>query len=301
MSDGPNGVRGTRFFDSVPAACFPCGTALGATWDKELLLRAGRLMGKEAVAKGAHILLGPTINMQRGPLGGRGFESLSEDPVLAGLGAAALVNGIQESGVVATIKHFLCNDQEHQRNLVDARVSERALREIYAMPFQLAVRDAYPKAFMTAYNKVNGIHVSENKKIMDDLLRKEWGWKGPIMSDWFGTYSTSESINAGLDIEMPGPVRWRGDIALHALTSNKIAELTIDERARAVLELVKECAKSGVREGAEEGKVDTPETSALLREIAADSIVLMKNEDSVLPLSKDKPVSLDLKATAKLS
>lgn len=130
------------------------------------------------------MILGPTINIQRSPLGGRGFESLSEDPVLAGLGAAALVKGIQSTGVVATIKHFVCNDQEHERNGTDARVTERALREIYALAFQLVVRDGKPGAFMTAYNKVNGLHVSENPKILKDLLRGEWGWEGCVMSDW---------------------------------------------------------------------------------------------------------------------
>lgn len=141
-------------------------------------------MGKESIAKGAHVILGPTINMQRSPLGGRGFESLSEDPVLAGLGAAALVQGIQETGVVATIKHFVCNDMEHERNTYDAKITERALREIYLLPFQLVVRDSSPRAFMTAYNRVNGTHVSENPKILRDTLRGEWGWKGAIMSDW---------------------------------------------------------------------------------------------------------------------
>lgn len=141
-------------------------------------------MGREAIAKGAHILLGPCINMQRSPLGGRGFESISEDPVLAGLGAAALTAGIQETGVVATIKHFVTNDQEHERTAVNAIVMERALREIYLMPFMIAMREAYPKAFMTAYNKLNGTHVSENEKIIQSTLREEWGWKGVVMSDW---------------------------------------------------------------------------------------------------------------------
>ena len=249
-------------------------------------------MGKEAVAKGAHVLLGPTINIQRSPLGGRGFESIGEDPVLAGLGAAAIVRGIQSTGVAAAIKHFVCNDQEHERNLYDARISERALREIYLMPFMLALRDAYPKTFMTAYNKVNGTHVSENAKIIQEILRGEWGWKGLVMSDWFGTYSTSESINAGLDLEMPGPVQWRGDLAVHAVKANKIAARTIDERARNVLELVKQCAKSGIPENAEEKTIDTPETAAFLRRLASESVVLMKNDDNVLPLSKDKSVRI---------
>jgi beta-glucosidase len=184
LSDGPNGVRGTSFFNGIPAACFPCGTGLGATWDIELLYKVGVMMGEESIAKGAHVLLGPTINMQRSPLGGRGFESLSEDPVLAGLGAAALVSGIQSKGVAATVKHFVCNDQEHQRMAYDAQVSQRAFREIYMLPFQIAVRDAHPYAFMTAYNKVNGTYCSENRSILQDILRDEWKWKGLVMSDW---------------------------------------------------------------------------------------------------------------------
>ena len=184
LSDGPNGVRGTRFFNGVPAACFPCGTGLAATWDADLLRRAGDLMGVEARHKGASILLGPTVNMQRSPLGGRGFESFSEDPVLAGQCAAAVVNGIQDTGVQAAIKHFVANDQEHERMAVDSLVTERALREIYLLPFQIAVRDANPASFMTSYNKVNGMHVSEDRKMLDDILKKDWKWDGLIMSDW---------------------------------------------------------------------------------------------------------------------
>lgn len=162
-------------FNGVPAACFPCGTALGATFDQRLLREAGVLMGREAIAKGAHVLLGPCINMQRSPLGGRGFESISEDPVLAGFAAAALVQGIESTGVVACIKHFVCNDQEHQRMLYNAVVTDRALREIYLKPFQIAQRDSKPSAYMTAYNKVNGTHASENPKLLRDILRGEWG------------------------------------------------------------------------------------------------------------------------------
>lgn len=141
-------------------------------------------MGKEAVAKGVHVLLGPTVNMQRSPLGGRAFESFSEDPVLAGSCAAAIINGIQENGVIATVKHFVANDQEHQRMAVDALITDRALREIYLLPFQIAVKDSRPAAFMSSYNKVNGTHVSEDPKILKDILRGEWGWEGMIMSDW---------------------------------------------------------------------------------------------------------------------
>ncbi|KAK9466043.1 glycoside hydrolase superfamily [Lipomyces arxii] len=293
MSDGPNGIRGTRFFASVPAACFPCGTALGATWDGPLLTKAGATMAEEAVAKGATIILGPTVNIQRSPLGGRGFESFSEDPFLSGALAAAEINGIQsKKGVIATIKHFTVNDQEHDRQAVDTILSDRALREIYLMPFMVAVRNSNPGAFMTAYNKYNGVHCSENPKLLAGILRGEWNWSGLVMSDWYGTYSTSSAINAGLDLEMPGPIRFRGERLLHAVTSKKVKVSVLNERVRNVLNMINTVAEAGVPENAEEKGADTPETAALLRTIAADAIVLLKNTNSVLPLDKTKTVAV---------
>ncbi|XXH03297.1 hypothetical protein Hte_009695 [Hypoxylon texense] len=288
LSDGPNGVRGTKFFNGVKAACFPCGTGLGATFNQELLEEAGKKMGEEAKIKGAHVILGPTINMQRGPLGGRGFESLGEDPFLAGLGAAAIVRGIQSTGIQATIKHFVCNDHEHKRNAVQAIITERALREIYALPFQLVVRDSNPGSFMTGYNGVNGSYCSENPKLLDQMLRGEWGWDGMIMSDWYGTYSTTEAALAGLDLEMPGPPRFRGDPLKFNVSTDKVRTHVLNQRAKAMLEFIKKCAASGVKENAPETTADTPETAELLRRIGNEGIVLMKNEKSVLPLKKDK-------------
>lgn len=184
LSDGPNGIRGTSFFDGVPTACFPCGTALGATWDTSLLERAGELMGLEARAKGVHVVLGPTVNIARSPLGGRTFESFSEDPLLSGLSAAAIIRGIQSKKVAAAIKHYVCNDQEHERKAVNVIVSDRALREIYLLPFQIALRQANPWALLTAYNKVNGTHVSEDKFLLQKVLFEEWGYRGLLVSDW---------------------------------------------------------------------------------------------------------------------
>ncbi|CAI7570357.1 unnamed protein product [Penicillium pancosmium] len=290
MSDGPNGVRGTRFFNGIPAACFPCATALGATWDVELLSEVGKLMGEEAIAKGTHIVLGPTINIQRSPLGGRGFESFSEDGVLSGTLAGHMCKGMQEKGVAATLKHFVCNDQEHERMAVSSIVTERALREIYLFPFQVAMRICRSACIMTAYNKVNGTHVSENKTLIDDILRKEWGWDGLVMSDWFGTYSTSDAINAGLDIEMPGKTRWRGEALAHAVSSNKVAQFKLDERVRNILNLVNWVEPLGIPEGAQEKALNRPEDQALMRRAAAESVVLLKNENDVLPLKKDSSV-----------
>ncbi|KAK9420744.1 putative Beta-glucosidase [Seiridium unicorne] len=285
---GPNGVRGTKFFNGIPAACFPCGTGLGATFNLELLEEAGKLMADEARAKGVHAILGPTINMQRSPLGGRGFESIGEDPFLAGLGAAALVRGIQSKGILATIKHFVANDHEHKRNAVKVIITERALREIYTLPFQLVVRDSQPGAFMTGYNGVNGTYCSENEDLLDKLLRKEWGWKGLVMSDWWGTYSTTEAALAGLDLEMPGPTRFRGDMLKFNAQTDKVREHIIDQRAKTVLEFVKRCYESGIEENAPEKTLDTPETAAMLRKIGNEGIVLLKNNNEVLPFKKDK-------------
>lgn len=254
-------------------------------------------MGEEAKAKGAHVILGPTINMQRSPLGGRGFESLGEDPFLAGLGAAAIINGIQSTGIQATVKHFVCNDHEHKRNAVQAIISERALREIYALPFQLTVRDSQPGSFMTAYNGVNGTYCSENPKLLDTMLRNEWGWDGMIMSDWYGCYSVTEAALAGLDLEMPGPTRFRGEALKFNVSTDKVRTHILDQRAKAMLEFVKKCAASGVKENAPEKTADTPETAELLRRIGNEGIVLLKNDKNILPFKKDKKVSLDALAS----
>lgn len=289
MSDGPNGVRGTKFFNGVPAACFPCGTAMGATMNETLLYQAGELMAKEAKAKGAHVILGPTVNMQRSPLGGRGFESFSEDPVVSGSSAAAIIKGMQNNGIQACLKHYVGNDQEDERRAVDAQIPMRALREVYLRPFQIAVRDASPGMMMTAYNKVNGTHVAESEYLLEEVLRKEWGWDGAITSDWYGTYSTSLAVKAGLDVEMPGSSIWRGNLLDSALGSRDISINDIENRARAMIKLVKKAmVESGIPENAPEGKNDNEQTSRLLRDLAAESIVLLKNEDDILPLAKDK-------------
>lgn len=292
VTDGPNGVRGTKFFNGVPAACLPCGTSLAATWDTKLIQQGGQLQGREAIAKGASVILGPTTNMQRSPLGGRGFESFSEDPVLAGQMTAATINGIQSTGVAATPKHFVCNDQEDQRMSVDSIVTERALREIYLMPFQIAQRDSKPWCYMTAYNKVNGTHVSESSRLIEDVLRKEWGFDGLVMSDWFGTYSTTESIKAGLNLEMPGASYIRGKLVAQALGCGKLSEFDLDNCVRPVLELVKRVLPLEIPERAPEKTLNTKETAAKLREISANGLVLLKNEKNVLPFRQDKSLAV---------
>ncbi|KAF5591141.1 beta-glucosidase [Fusarium subglutinans] len=282
-TDGPNGARGGRFFNPVPALCIPCGTGLGATWNPDLLYSAGQLLSRECDAKGAHIWLGPTVNLVRGPLNGRGFESFSEEPYLSGVLATEIIRGVQSRGTAAALKHFVANDQETAKMSTDICMSERALREVYLKPFQMAVRDAKPKIFMSSYNKVNGVHVSESKKLLKDILRSEWGFDGLVMSDWYGTYGCTDALNAGVDVEMPGPSRHRAEKALVAVVSGKVSRKTIDERARKVLELVN--TTTSARVSTKESTRDSPEDRALNKRLATESIVLLKNSDSILPVT----------------
>lgn len=265
---------------------------MGATFDKSLLRDVGRLLGKDARDKGVHVLLGPTMNIHRSPLGGRGFESFSEDSVLSGELGASYCLGVNEAGVIPSPKHFVCNDQEDKRIAVNAIVTQRALREIYLLPFQIVLAKARPAAIMTSYNKVNGVHAAEDKYLLQDILRGEWAWKGLVVSDWFGTYSVSAAILAGQDLEMPGPSRWRGAPLAHAVSSNIVPEHVLDQRVRTVLEAINLAAQSGIPENAEEKHFDRPEDRALLRRAAADSVVLLKNDHNILPLRKDRSIAV---------
>ena len=286
VSDGPNGIRGTKFLDSIPSNCFPCGTAMAASFDKDLLVEIGTMMGIEAKAKGAHCILGPTCNIVRSPLGGRAFESYLEDPVLSGFAAAKIIEGIQSTKILACIKHFVANDQEAERKGVDARITERALREIYIKPFQIAIRDSNPRSLMTAYNKVNGVHASQNKKLLQDVLRKEFNWDGLIMSDWFGVYSTKESLDAGLNLEMPGPTRFRSVVpTAHKVYCRELHRDVVDDNAAHVLNFVSEFLETGIPPNAPEGSNSTQEARDLLRKAGANTVVLLKNS-TLLPLPK---------------
>jgi beta-glucosidase len=295
VTDGPYGARGGR--SSVAAggptsACFPVGIALASTWNTDLVERVGQALGEEAETKGAHILLAPTVNIHRSPLNGRTFECYSEDPYLSARMAVAYIKGVQSQNVGTAIKHYVCNDSEFQRTTISSEVGERALREIYLPPFKAAVREAHPWSVMASYNKVNGTYAGENPYTLTDILREEWGFEGLVMSDWFGTKSTAASVNAGLDLEMPGPPVWRGEKLLQAFHAGEVDEATIDESVRRLLGII---IKSGVFENPEdrpERAVDKPEHRALARQAAAEGIVLLKNEGNVLPLSIDQIKSL---------
>jgi beta-glucosidase len=293
VTDGPNGARGGgSFAGGLTSACFPVSIALAATWNTELVERVGQALGEEAKTKGAHILLAPTVNIHRSPLGGRNFECYSEDPYLSARMAVAYVKGVQSQNVGTAIKHYVCNDSEFQRNTISSEVGERALREIYLPPFKAAVQEAHTWAVMAAYNKVNGTYASENTYLLTDILRKEWGFEGLVMSDWWGTKSTAASLNAGLDLEMPGPPVWRGEKLLQAFRAGEVDEATIDRSVRRLLGII---IKSGAFEEPEprpERAVDKPEHRALARRAAAEGMVLLKNDRNLLPLSTDKVKSL---------
>jgi beta-glucosidase len=293
MTDGPNGARGAGGLTSgVKATCFPAGILLASTWNTDLLERIGQALAQEAKTKGAQVLLGPTVNIQRSPLGGRNFECFSEDPYLSARMAVAYINGLQREGVGASVKHYVCNDAEFQRTTMSSEVRERALREIYLPPFQAAVREARSWTIMAAYNLVNGIAASEHPYLLTEILRNEWGFEGVVVSDWYESVkSTAASVNAGLDLEMPSP-RWRGEKLLQAVQRGEVKEATIDACVRRLLQLL---VKAGVFEHPEavpEQAIDLPEHRALIREAAAEGIVLLKNEDHVLPLSPSHLTSI---------
>ncbi|KAH6899145.1 beta-glucosidase [Coprinopsis sp. MPI-PUGE-AT-0042] len=293
VSDGPNGIRGNHFFMSTPAKCLASSTAMGATFDLELVHAVGRkLIAEEAKLRAASVVLAPTCNIQRNPLGGRSFESFSEDPYLSGMIAAAYVNGIQSGGIGTTIKHFTANDKENDRFGYDSIVSPRALREIYLMPFMLAQKHAQPWAYMTAYNRVNGTHASENQWLLTNVLRNEWKFEGMVMSDWFGVYSVDLSMKAGLDLEMPGTNKWREiEYVNRCLQAKKLTIRGIKERARNVLNLVQKCAKGApeILDGdGEERTVESEEDKKLMTSVGRQSIVLLKNVENVLPLDRTK-------------
>ncbi|KAL2820294.1 glycoside hydrolase superfamily [Aspergillus granulosus] len=257
-----------RVIREIPASTIPdiSHSLHPSASEGDLAVETGHVLATEAKANGAHVVLSPTINIQRGPLGGRGFESFFEDPVLSGIPAGSYCRGLKERNISATLKHCICNDQEHERLAVSSIVTDRALREIYLLPFQIAIALGSPDTIMTSYNKVNGVHAAENQTLLQDILRREWGWDGLVVSDWFGTYSTSEA---------------RGAALTHAPAANKISRAALDSRVRAVLKL-----------RAPETQLDRPEDRALLRKVPSESIVLLKNEDKTLPFSKNITIAV---------
>ncbi len=245
LTDGPHGVRKQRaggdqlgLADSMPATCFPPAVALGSTFDPELLERVGVALGEEAVAQDVGVLLGPGINIKRSPLCGRNFEYLSEDPLVSGMLGAALVRGLQSQGVGASLKHFAANNQETDRMRVSADVDERPLREIYLRGFQRVVTDAEPWTLMCSYNKVNGTYASQNRWLLTDVLRGEWGFTGLVMSDWGAVDDRVAGVAAGLDLEMPSSEGRTDAEIVAAVREGRLEESVLDVAATRVVDLV---------------------------------------------------------------
>lgn len=256
---------------------------MGATFDIGLMHSVGNILATEAREKGCQVLLVPTVCLQRSPLIGRGFEAFSEDPILSGTMASTYIRGIQEDGVATCIKHYAAHDQSTMSIEDSIRVSERTLREMHMLPFQIAVKNSNPWCFMTSYHRINGVHGSEDPWLLEKVLRGDWGWDGLVMSDWFGTFSTSEAINAGLDLEMPGPSRWRSGMLLWAVACRKVKETTLNVRVRNLLNLINK-VRPALEIPQDVQKGDTLQKREVCRRVASESIVLLKNEKSILPL-----------------
>jgi beta-glucosidase len=289
-SDGPSGARGTTLDDRSPASCLPCPSALGATWDQDLVLEVAAALGAEARGKGIDILLAPTINLMRTPLGGRGFECFSEDPELTARLAVAYVRGVQGAGVAATAKHFVGNDSETQRWTYDARIAEQVLRELYLVPFEACVRQAGVALVMAAYNAVNGSRMTEHARLLREVLKGEWGFAGVVTSDWSAARSTAAAANGGLDLAMPGPnLFWQQPLA-DAVGDGTVPEEVIDDKLVRLLSLARKVGALADGQVPAAARPDGPAAGpalaspALLRRAAAASFVLLRNEAGTLPL-----------------
>jgi beta-glucosidase len=287
LTDGPNGARGTQTGRTGPTStCVPCGSALGATWDPDLVARIGGVVGAEARAKGARVLLAPTVNTHRSPLAGRNFECYSEDPLLAGTLAAAYVRGAQAEGVATTVKHLVGNDAEHERYTISSDIDERALREIYLAPFEAAIRDGGSLGVMTSYNRVNGRWCTEQPELLAGIVRDEWGFEGFVVTDWFGVTGTVASAEAGVDLEMPGPARAFGPALAAAVRAGELDEAVLDAQVTRLLTVFDRIGALDDDGPGDETSADLPEHRRAAREAATGSMVLLAN-DGLLPLDAD--------------
>lgn len=293
LADGPHGVRKQvgdadhlGLNPSYPATCFPTAATLANSWDTELAGRVGAALGAEAAWQEVDVLLGPGLNMKRSPLGGRNFECYSEDPYLAGKLAAAYVRGIQSAGVAATPKHFAANNQELRRMASDSVVDERTLREIYLTAFEIVVREAQPRALMTSYNMVNGCYANENHHLLTEILRGEWGFDGMVVSDWGGGNDVVAGAAAGGGGEMPAPGHDSTRRLVDAVAQGRLAQADLDARAAEVVRLARRSVDI------DHPMADLAASHAMAREAAAASIVLLRNEDALLPLPAGTRVAI---------
>ena len=290
MADGPHGLRkemqvqeeGLLQNPSYPATCFPTASGLACSWDTELVQSLGEALGEEALEGGVSIVLGPGVNMKRSPLCGRNFEYYSEDPFLSGKLAASFINGVQSKGIGTSLKHFAANNQETDRLTTDTIVDERTLREIYLTNFEIPVKEAKPWTVMCSYNKLAGEFCSENRRLLTDILRTEWGFDGFVMSDWGAVNERDDGVAAGLDLEMPDGGQDSANKIITAVKSGKLPESELDKAVANILKIVF-MAEENLRENAD---YDRQAHHELARQVAGESMVLLKN-DGVLPLKKE--------------
>lgn len=292
LTDGPHGLRkqGGKadhlgLNKSQPATCFPTAASLANSWDNQLLYQVGRGLGIEAAGENVSVLLGPGLNIKRNPLCGRNFEYFSEDPYLSGTLSAAMIQGIQSQGVAACPKHFAVNSQELHRMSVDEIVDDRALYELYLEGFRIAVEEGKAQAIMTSYNKVNGIYANENQDLLMNNLRNDWNFKGLVVTDWGGNNDRVEALKAGNHLEMPSTNEMTDRDIVNAVKLGKLEESVLDERVSEFLEFVDSVSIS------KDVKVEYDKQHALAEKAAAESIVLLKNKDGLLPLNRETKIA----------
>ena len=293
ITDGPHGLRKARNTESmdveenVPATCFPPAAGMACSWNPELVERVGEAMGEECIQEQVAVILGPGVNIKRNPLGGRCFEYWSEDPYLAGHTAVGIVKGVQSKGVGTSLKHFAANNQETDRLRISATISPRAMREIYLPAFEYIVKTAQPWTVMCSYNKINGVFSSQNRWLLTDVLRGEWGFQGIVMSDWGAVSDRVAALNAGLNLEMPPSDT--DDQIVAAVKDGRIPAAQLDEMAQGMIDLVAKARPAMSRDGY---RYDVDAHNEVARQAAVESMVLLKNEDATLPVAKGAKIAV---------
>jgi beta-glucosidase len=294
LSDGPTGVRGLKFTGGRTVTLFPNATLLASAWSEATAYEVGQLLAEEAMAQQIHVVLGPTINLHRSLLGGRLFEAYSEDPLLTGKLAAAYVRGLQDSGVGACLKHLIANESETERNSMNSIVDEATLRELYLLPFEIAVEESNAWSMMAAYNDVNGVAATEQNHVNNEIVKGEWGYTGLIMSDWFATKTAAPAANGGLDLVMPGPKGPWGEALIAAVHSGEVAEAVIDDHLRRLLVLAERVGGLGdLRSYPDDLPApDSEPRKEQLTRLAAAGMTVLTNRGGVLPLTSSQTVAL---------
>lgn len=285
MQDGPNGVRiAVKEIEDKTSFCFPVGICLSSTWNVDLVFKIGESIAEEALHRGMDIILGPNVNIIRSPLNGRNFETYSEDPYHTSRIGVAFIKGVQSRNIGTSIKHYVCNNSEFQRMSISSEVRERALREIYLPAFKAAVEEADPWTVMASYNKINGIFATENYYLLNEILKEEWGYKGYVVSDWGAVHSTVPVGKVGMDLEMPGPAKFLDDKLVKAVNKGEVSQEAIDDKVRRILRIIYKSGSFDNKKIPSNKPLNNPEHAKIAREAASEGMVLLKNQDKILPI-----------------